>query len=84
MDPTPEMLSAARALAGATPNIRFVAGSSYELGPALGRFHLVVIGRSFHWMDRVDTLNRLDAMIEPAGAVALFATRPPPYRPTPG
>ena len=30
------------------------------------------MGRSFHWMDRVDTLKRLDRMIEPAGAVALF------------
>src|SRR5581483_6977788 len=77
MDPTPEMLSAARALAEGTANIRFVAGSSYDLGPALGRFHLVVMGRSFHWMDRVDTLNRLDAMIEPAGAVALFADSGP-------
>src|SRR5882762_2445195 len=32
MDPTPEMLAAARALAGKTANIRFVAGSSYDLG----------------------------------------------------
>ena len=77
MDPTPEMLSLARALAGQIPNIRFVAGSSYDLGPALGRFHLVVMGRSFHWMDRVDTLKRLDRMIEPSGAVALFADTAP-------
>jgi SAM-dependent methyltransferase len=77
MDPTPEMLSAARALAGETANIRFVAGSSYDLVPTLGRFHLVVMGRSFHWMDRVDTLERLDKMIEPAGAVALFGDTAP-------
>ena len=77
MDPTPEMLSAARALAGETANIRFVAGSSYDLGPALGRFHLVVMGRSFHWMDRVDALRRLDRLIEPTGAVALFADTAP-------
>ncbi|MGE5152303.1 MAG: class I SAM-dependent methyltransferase [Rhodospirillaceae bacterium] len=77
MDPTPEMLSAARTLAGQTPNIRFVAGSSYDLGPPLGRFHLVVMGRSFHWMDRVDTLKRLEPMIEPAGAVALFQDSAP-------
>ncbi|HYD07107.1 MAG TPA: class I SAM-dependent methyltransferase [Reyranella sp.] len=72
MDPTPEMLVAARALAGAAANIRFIAGSSYELAPSLGPFHLVVMGRSFHWMDRVETLRQLDRMIEPAGAVALF------------
>jgi len=77
MDPTPEMLNAARTLADGIANIRFVAGSSYDLGPALGRFHLVVMGRSFHWMDRVDTLRRLDGLVEPAGAVALFADTAP-------
>ena len=77
MDPTPEMLDVARALAGEIANIRFVAGSSYDLSPALGRFQLVVMGRSFHWMDRVDTLKRLDRLIEPAGAVALFQDTAP-------
>ncbi len=77
MDPTSEMLTAARALAGGIANIQFVAGSSYEIGPGLGRFHLVVMGRSFHWMDRVDTLKRLDRMVEPAGAIALFQDSAP-------
>jgi ubiquinone/menaquinone biosynthesis C-methylase UbiE len=72
MDPTPEMLAEARTLAAGIANIRFVAGSSYDIGPELGSFRLVVMGRSFHWMDRVDTLKRLDRMIEPSGAVALF------------
>jgi SAM-dependent methyltransferase len=72
IDPSPEMLAEARALARKVANIRFVAGSSYDLDPALGRFHLAVMGRSFHWMDRVDTLKRLDRMIGPSGAVALF------------
>lgn len=77
IDPSAEMLAEAHALAGDIANIRFVNGSSYELGPELGRFHLVVMGRSFHWMDRVDTLRRLDRMIEPAGAVALFSDLSP-------
>jgi SAM-dependent methyltransferase len=77
IDPAPEMLSAARALAGAATNIHFLAGSSYELSPDLGHFHLVVMGRSFHWMDRVDTLRRLDWMIEPSGALALFQDSAP-------
>jgi hypothetical protein len=51
-------------LAGEAVNIRFIAGSSCDLDPALGHFHLVVMGRSFHWMDRVDTLERLDRLIE--------------------
>src|SRR5258708_26065007 len=70
MDPSPEMLTQARALAGKAANIHFVAGSSYDLGPALGHFHLVVMGRSFHWMYRVDTLQPLDRMIEPASGGA--------------
>jgi len=72
LDPAPEMLQAARAAAGEATNIRWDRGSSYDLGPAQGRFFLAVMGRSFHWMDRVDTLRRLDAMIEAGGAVALF------------
>jgi SAM-dependent methyltransferase len=77
IDPTPEMLAAARALAGGATNIHFLAGSSHDIGPALGRFHLVVMGRSFHWMDRVDTLKRLDRIVEPEGALALFADSAP-------
>lgn len=77
IDPSAEMLAAARALAGDAMNIHFRAGSSYDLGPELGHFRLVVMGRSFHWMDRVDTLKRLDRMIEPAGALALFQDTAP-------
>ena len=72
MDPEPEMLRIAEAEFGAVGRISFVRGSSFDLSPALGRFHLVTMGRSFQWMDRVETLRRLDAMIEPGGAVALF------------
>jgi SAM-dependent methyltransferase len=72
IDPSPEMLAEAQTLAGRMANIRFLEGSSYDLDPAMGHFRLAVMGRSFHWMDRVDTLRRLDPMIEPAGAVALF------------
>jgi len=51
-------------------------GSSNDLAPALGRFAMVAMGRSFHWMDRVETLRRLNALIEPAGAVVLFNSSP--------
>jgi hypothetical protein len=57
--------------------IRFLEGSSYDIGPTLGRFRLAVIGRAFHWMDRADTLQRLDGMIEADGALALFGDRHP-------
>ncbi|HEY2132845.1 MAG TPA: class I SAM-dependent methyltransferase [Acetobacteraceae bacterium] len=72
LDPEPAMLAAGRDAACGIRNIRFTQGSSYDFGPDLGRFFLVTMGRSFHWMDRVDTLRRLDAMIEPGGAIALF------------
>jgi SAM-dependent methyltransferase len=73
MDPEPEMLAIAAARsAGIFSNIAFVQGSSYELCADIGPFHLVTIGRAFHWMDRADTLRRLDALVAPQGAIALF------------
>ncbi|HTU53299.1 MAG TPA: class I SAM-dependent methyltransferase [Acetobacteraceae bacterium] len=73
LDPEPRMLAAAaEAAQGLTPNVSFRQGSSYDLGPHLGRFHLVTMGRSFHWMDRADTLSRLDGLIESGGVIALF------------
>ena len=72
MDPEPEMLRIAEAEFGGGGRISFVRGSSFDLSSALGRFRLVTMGRSFQWTDRVETLRRLDAMIEPGGAVALF------------
>jgi SAM-dependent methyltransferase len=78
VDPEPDMLAAARAAAGGEPGrIGFVLAGSEQLGPQLGRFDLVTIGRAFHWMDRERTLVALDALVEPAGGVALFADRHP-------
>lgn len=75
IDPEPAMLEVAAQLgAGIAPNIEYRQGSSYDLSPALGRFDLAVIGRAFHWMDRVDTLARLDAILSERGALALFNT----------
>ena len=73
VDPEPAMLEIARQeTARAGLSIDFREGSSVDLGPALGAFRLVVIGRAFHWMDREETLRRLDGLIEPGGALALF------------
>lgn len=72
-DPEPAMLeatgSAARA-AGVTLTLWH--GSSYQLTPQMGPYRLVTMGRSFHWMDRAATLQMLDRIIVPSGAVALF------------
>lgn len=72
MDPEPEMLRIARAEFSGVGCISFVQGSSNDMSAALGRFHLVTMGRSFHWMDRPATLRCLDGLIGPDGAVALF------------
>jgi SAM-dependent methyltransferase len=73
MDPEPEMLAAARRAADAAKlAITFIAGSSEDLSASLGRFGLVVMGRSFHWMDRERTLAALDGLIEPSGGIAIF------------
>ncbi|MDG3007321.1 class I SAM-dependent methyltransferase [Paludisphaera mucosa] len=73
VDPEPEMLKIAAGEAErAGREIEFVQASSYDLGPRFGTFRLVAMGRSFHWMDRAETLRRLDAMIEPEGAVAFL------------
>jgi 2-polyprenyl-3-methyl-5-hydroxy-6-metoxy-1,4-benzoquinol methylase len=75
IDPEPEMLALARQASAS--NVHWRQGSSHDLGPELGRFQLVTMGRSFHWMDRVETLRRLDGMIEPGGAVILFRDNHP-------
>lgn len=73
MDPEPLMLAAAQEAARGSPGrFTFVSGGSGDLSPALGRFALVTMGRSFHWMDRERTLAALDGIVDPAGGVALF------------
>ncbi|HEX4447252.1 MAG TPA: class I SAM-dependent methyltransferase [Polyangiaceae bacterium] len=78
VDPSSDMLvEAARNASEAGVTIELMAGSSYDLGPHLGHFKLVTIGRAFHWMDREATLKALDPLIEPGGAVALLRTAQP-------
>jgi len=76
MDPEPEMLAEVEAGANkAGVDITIRQGSSYDLGPDIGKLHLCVMGRSFHWMDRPATLEALDRLIEPGGGVVLFHDR---------
>lgn len=73
LDPEPEMLRVAReAVARAGLPLEVREGSSETLGPELGTFQAVTMGRSFHWMDRVPTLEKLDRIIEPGGSILLF------------
>jgi len=73
VDPEPEMLGLAREAVravGAAVEVR--AGSSETIAPGWGHFRAVTMGRSFHWMDRAETLRRLEAVVEPEGAILLF------------
>lgn len=77
LDPEPAMLALAEDAARGVPNVTVRAGRSDELGPELGRFRAVTIGRAFHWMDREDLLRRLETLLEPDGALVLFGDERP-------
>jgi 2-polyprenyl-3-methyl-5-hydroxy-6-metoxy-1,4-benzoquinol methylase len=72
-DPEPAMLEAAGAAARAAgATLTLWQGGSYDLTPQMGPYRLVTIGRAFHWMDRAATLEMLDRIVTPDGAVAFF------------
>ncbi len=78
IDPEPEMLRMATDHAERQQaRVTFRAGSSDVLGPEIGPIHVTTIGRAFHWMDRADTLRRLDQITETDGAVVLFGHASP-------
>lgn len=70
VDPDEGMLAEGRRLAARSPNVRWIAGDSERLRE-LPAFDHVVMGRSFHWMDRRAVLAELDALLPPGGVVAL-------------
>ena len=82
IEPEPDMLAEGerRAAMAGVCNVRFVAGSSDDLGSLrspLGLFRAALMGQSFHWMvDKDRVLEDLGAMIDKDdGAVAFVAPR---------
>lgn len=73
MDPEPEMLAEAarQAQAAHITNVTWVQGSSADLRDSIGRFRLVTMGRSFHWMDRERVLTALDGMVDAEGGLVI-------------
>ena len=73
MDPEPEMLTEAarRAQAAHVTNVTWAQGNSADLPGEFGRFRLVTMGRSFHWMNRERVLTALDGMVEDGGGIAI-------------
>ena len=73
VDSDPEMMQVASACArdkGVEVSFRF--GEGLPLDNLPGNFHLVTIGSSFRGMDRAATLEALDRIVYPFGAIALF------------
>ena len=72
-DPEPAMLDAAGAAARAAGvTLDLWRGGSADLHADMGPYRLVTMGRSFHWMDRAATLQRLDQLVSNDGAIALW------------
>jgi SAM-dependent methyltransferase len=73
MDPEPEMLAEAarQAQAAQIINATWIQGNSADIAGELGRFRLVTMGRSFHWMDREQVLAGLDDIVDDDGSVVL-------------
>ncbi|MGW5686930.1 class I SAM-dependent methyltransferase [Nonomuraea sp. NPDC003754] len=73
MDPEPDMLTEAarHAAADKVGNVTWVRGGSADLSGQLGRFRLVTMGRSFHWMEREQVLRTLADMVEDGGGLVI-------------
>jgi ubiquinone/menaquinone biosynthesis C-methylase UbiE len=76
LDPDAEMLKEAQEQAveaGAT-NIRWIHDRAESISDELGKFQLVTMGRSFHWMERELVLSKLDSLVVDGGAIVILQT----------
>lgn len=72
IDPEPDMLAVLHDEArDADVTLAILEGSSFEMPGGIGPFRLVTIGRAFHWMDRMATLEMLDKLVVENGTIAL-------------
>lgn len=85
VDPSTDMLEVART-EGTPANVTWPIGDSAHLRElGLEQVDAVMMGRSFHWMDRAVVLAELDEFVSPGGGLALLRTLEPfgvdPVRP---
>jgi ubiquinone/menaquinone biosynthesis C-methylase UbiE len=75
IDPSDEMRAEGErlAIAKGIANIAWRSGSSADLSAATGKFQLVTMGNSFHWMDGTRTLDALYPLVEDGGGLAIVA-----------
>ena len=76
MEPDPEMLAEGKRQTeeSGVSNIVWVEGGSKDLSnmsEELGRFKLVTLGSSFHWMDREKALEDLYDMVDDGGGIVI-------------
>jgi SAM-dependent methyltransferase len=75
LDPDPGMIEEGRrqALAANVANIEWRGAGSKEVAQVAGPFKLVLMGQSFHWMDRDQVLRDLYERGEDGGGIAMIA-----------
>ena len=72
VDPEPAMIEAARsAAARAGVAAKFIEGRFEDMGPSLGAFDVVTIGRAIHWLDPEPARTALDRVVAPRGRILL-------------
>lgn len=78
LDPDSDMLKIGQRIAKAAKiaNISWQKGSSKELIGVKGRFDLITMGQSFHWMDQEPVLNRLHELLEGQGGLFIVGSVP--------
>lgn len=76
VDPEPAMLVAAAAEARSRGiDLPLLPARAEDLPPDVGAFDVVSIGRALHWMDRPATLEVLDRILKPEGAILICGAR---------
>lgn len=74
VDVNPEMLAEGkrRAAEAGVQNITWLELPAEEIGPELGTFRLVTLGRSFHWMERDLVLQKAHEVLGSGGGIAIL------------
>jgi len=87
LDPQADILKEGKALASARKiiNVKWLRGESGDikhLVAKIGRIDITVMARSFHWMDRAQTLHDLYEITRAEGGLAVIADTGLLYQPT--
>ena len=64
-------------------NMQFLMRPAEDIGPELGAFRLVTVGRALHWMNREAVIERAYDLLEPGGSFATLGSSSDDERPSP-